>query len=189
MATEAQSSLLDSLCYNLSNLQQLARQGSWRALIDAVSQARKLSLPHLPHEQLVYHAYLVLSHMKLRSFGDASLEMDALADLDSPQYRYDHYPELYPHRTGSMVPFVLRWLHAELPYYLNEPAVAMERLYSLYDLCQKRIDQLLASPSNACTDNAEEHLDNCQSAPSYQALDSAALHSNGTHLVKRFFEK
>eukprot|EP00250_Pteridium_aquilinum_P015448 c22582_g1_i1 orf=399-1796(-) len=162
MATEgsAQPSCLDSLCYNLSNLHQLARQGSWRSLIDAISEARKLSLPHFPHEQLVHHAYLVLSHMKLRSYGDASLEIDALADLDSPQYQYQYYPDLYPQRTGSMVPFVLRWLHAELPYHLNQPSLTMERLYSLYDRCQQRIDDLLASDnstevvSNANTDRA-----------------------------------
>ena len=38
---------------------------------------------------------------------------------------------------GSMIPFMLRLLDAELPQYCREPTLALDRLYMLKESCEK----------------------------------------------------
>ncbi|KAK1308268.1 hypothetical protein QJS10_CPA09g00522 [Acorus calamus] len=114
-------------CLDVDPLQELAVRGSWRSILDKVSRARKLSLLKTPHEHLVYLSFNVLSLLKLRRFSDAASDLSSLlspsspdADpFDDPRYRYETYPDVYPGRSGSMVPFALRWIHALLPQHLG----------------------------------------------------------------------
>ncbi|KAM7513656.1 hypothetical protein LguiA_003239 [Lonicera macranthoides] len=131
---------LNDLCYELSSLQDLASRGSWRSILDKVSRARKLSLLTKPHEHLTYLTYNALALTKLRRIADALAELDSLdEDLDSPNYRYEHYPEQYPNRSGSMVPFGLRWLHAELPAKLGKRNETLDRFYMLLHFVRKKL--------------------------------------------------
>ncbi|KAK6307087.1 hypothetical protein J4Q44_G00222350 [Coregonus suidteri] len=43
---------------------------------------------------------------------------------------------------GSMVPFSMRVLHAELPQYLGKPQESLERLHSMRTVCQTIVDNL-----------------------------------------------
>ena len=43
----------------------------------------------------------------------------------------------FVHTTGSMTPFMLRLLDAELPLYNREANVALDRLFLLKELCEK----------------------------------------------------
>ncbi|KAL4194574.1 hypothetical protein AMTRI_Chr05g60020 [Amborella trichopoda] len=130
---------LESFCNGIQTLQELARQGSWRTILDKISQARKLSLLQKPHEHLVYVSYSVLALVKLRRYGDASEQLETLDDLDSPKYRYETYPDIYPGFNGSMVPFGLRWLHAEMPHRLGKKQEALDRLYMLLDFVREKL--------------------------------------------------
>ncbi|KAJ4953436.1 hypothetical protein NE237_030268 [Protea cynaroides] len=130
---------LNDLCYEISSLQDLASRGSWRSILDKVSRARKLSLLRKPHEHLIYLSYNVLALTKLRKFEDAAEELDSLEDFDSAQYKYDSYPDHYPNRSGSMVPFALRWLHAEIPHKLGKRQVTLDRLYTLLDFVRTKL--------------------------------------------------
>ena len=42
---------------------------------------------------------------------------------------------------SSKVPFALRWLEAELPYFLGKPKDAMERMYGLLEHCRLESDR------------------------------------------------
>lgn len=44
---------------------------------------------------------------------------------------------MYNGRKGSMAPFSLRLLLAELPLYLGQPKVALDRLTDVYLICSK----------------------------------------------------
>ncbi|KAK1302109.1 hypothetical protein QJS10_CPB12g01245 [Acorus calamus] len=133
-------------CLDVDSLQELAVRGSWRSLIDKVSRARKLSLLKTPHEHLVYLSFNVLSLLKLRRFSDAASDLSSLlspsspdADpFDDPRYRYETYPDVYPGRSGSMVPFALRWIHALLPQHLGRRSETLDRLYLLLDLVRRK---------------------------------------------------
>lgn len=130
---------------SLEGLRLLARQGSWRAIVEKVKAARKgLSLEH----HLAFQAYHILSLIKLRMYGAAADELRALGSLESPQYRYESHPQLFLDKTGSMVPFALRWLHAELPHRMGQTGTTIERLYSLLAYCNKQIDLLSGGTSD-----------------------------------------
>ena len=65
---------------------------------------------------------------------------------------------------SSKIPFALRWLEAELPYFLGKPKDAMERMYGLLEHCRLE-------------------LDGCQSGANAQPsghLPSSALHQHST---------
>jgi tetratricopeptide (TPR) repeat protein len=123
---------LNDLCYELSSLQDLASRGSWRSILDKVNRARKLSLLSKPHENLTYLTYNTIALTKLRRIADALADLDSLdEDFDSATYRYETYPDQYPNRVGSMVPFALRWLQAELPAKLGKRHETLDRFYTL----------------------------------------------------------
>ncbi|KAL4020088.1 hypothetical protein IC575_018854 [Cucumis melo] len=130
---------LNDLAHDLSSLQDLATRGSWRSILDKVARARALSLLQKPHDHLTYLSYNVLALVKLRRFAEALAELDSLEDLNSSQYRYESYPSVYPNRTGSMVPFSLRWLHALIPIKMGERQDGLDRFYELLDFVQSKL--------------------------------------------------
>ncbi|KAL2613692.1 hypothetical protein R1flu_025384 [Riccia fluitans] len=130
---------------DLACLKLLMRQGSWRAIADKVKEVKKRSMLHFPDEQLVYSTYLVLALMKLRSYELAEDELLAIGDLNSKKFRFEHHGDMYPGKSGSMVPFALRWLQAELPHRLGKTSTTIDLLYDLLAHCNERIDFLQSS--------------------------------------------
>ncbi|KAI3930647.1 hypothetical protein MKX01_037093 [Papaver californicum] len=130
---------VNDLCFEISSLQDLAFRGSWRSILDKISRSRKLSLLQKPHEHLIYLCYNVLALTKLRKFVEASEELDTLEDFESSQYKYETYPQVYPNRFGSMIPFTLRWIHAELPMRLGIRGETLDRLYLLLDFVREKL--------------------------------------------------
>ncbi|PNJ20137.1 TRAPPC12 isoform 20, partial [Pongo abelii] len=51
---------------------------------------------------------------------------------------YEYYPHVYPGRRGSMVPFSMRILHAELQQYLGNPQESLDRLHRVKTVCSKQ---------------------------------------------------
>ncbi|KAH7520643.1 hypothetical protein FEM48_Zijuj08G0166700 [Ziziphus jujuba var. spinosa] len=132
---------LNDLTHELASLQDLASRGSWRSVIDKVARARSLSLLQKPHDHLTYLSYNVLALTKLRRFTEASTELDSLEDLDGSHYHYESYPNVYPNRVGSMVPFSLRWLHALIPIKLGNRQDGLDRLYFLLDFVRTKVEE------------------------------------------------
>ncbi|KAK6924118.1 hypothetical protein RJ641_010318 [Dillenia turbinata] len=132
---------LDDLCYELTSLQDLACKGSWLSVLDKVSRARNLSLLSLPHEHLTYATFNILALSKLRRFSEAASELSSLDDLNSSIYHFETYPQHYPNRTGSFVPFSLRFLHADIPSKLGNRNETLDRLYLLLDFVRTKLDE------------------------------------------------
>ncbi|CAA6659474.1 unnamed protein product [Spirodela intermedia] len=144
------------LCFELDSFNDLAARGQWRAVLDKVYHARSLSILSTapPHQQFVYLAIAVLALFKLRRYREADRELQSIDyDLDSPSLRYDSYPAAYPGRSGSMLPFAVRYFHAELPLRLDDDrAETLDRLYALLDLVRARIAEREASGGAAQSD-------------------------------------
>ncbi|CAH1436893.1 unnamed protein product [Lactuca virosa] len=138
--------ICDGLCYDLSSLQELACRGAWRSVLDKVAQARSKSLLSKPHEHLIYLSYNAIALTKLRRFSEAVAELD-LVEKGLDIYRYETYPHHYPNRHGSMAPFVLRWLHAELPSKLGRRQETLDRFYLLLQFIREKLTKNLPNAS------------------------------------------
>ena len=132
---------LNDLAHELASLEDLATRGSWRSILDNVSRARSLNLLTNPHDHLIYLSYNVTALSKLRRFTDASNELDSLHDFNSHHYKYETYPEHYPNRSGSMVPFSLRFIHAQLPIKLGNRQEGLDRFYLLLNFIRQKIKE------------------------------------------------
>lgn len=137
----ASFSSLDDLAHELASLDDLASRGSWRSVLDKVARARSLSLLRHPHDHLAYLSYNALALAKLRRFADASTELESLQDLESPEYKYESYPQIYPGRSGSMVPFCLRWLNCVIPIKLGSRQDGLDRFYALLDFVRGKLEE------------------------------------------------
>ncbi|XP_021751843.1 trafficking protein particle complex subunit 12-like [Chenopodium quinoa] len=126
----------------INSLHELALRGSWNTILEKVSAARSFSQLRYPHEHLVYLAFNAVALSKLRRYSDALDDIESsLENLDNSSYRYESYPNVYPNRTGSMIPFSLRWLQALLPSFLGRRPDSLDRLYLLLQFVRARIDE------------------------------------------------
>ncbi|KAH7976345.1 hypothetical protein HPB52_012335 [Rhipicephalus sanguineus] len=80
--------------------------------------------------------------VKLRKFAYAEVEGDAFGDLDKPDLFYEFYPDTYPDKRGSMVPFAMRLLLAELPQFQGNHCTALNSLYKLLNVVHRILGNL-----------------------------------------------
>ena len=140
-------------------LQEAARQGAWRAVLEKTRAA--LAGPGGGFEPsraapavaspawLALKTYHVLALTKLRTFGGAADELRQLGNLDDP--RYNTAPD-----GSSAVPHALRILAAELPGLLGRPRETADALYALADRCAEetsRAARLAASDPAVASSN------------------------------------
>eukprot|EP00048_Salpingoeca_helianthica_P005273 m.86132 g.86132 ORF g.86132 m.86132 type:complete len:1038 (-) comp13537_c0_seq1:21-3134(-) len=85
--------------------------------------------------------------VKMRMYKEAAEELATFGSLDRADLFFEHSPEAHPDRRGSMVPFSLRVLHAELPYLQQQPLDALERLHRLLHTVQRVRAHLAAGRS------------------------------------------
>ncbi|KAK9814551.1 hypothetical protein WJX72_007745 [[Myrmecia] bisecta] len=113
-------------------LRLLATQGAWRAVLDRLKDYRATE----GEELLSNAAFFILALTKLRMYGAAADELSRLGSLDAPEFFQET-----PHGLVSRVPFVLRWLQAELPGRLGKPTETLDRLYRLLAFCQQHLQE------------------------------------------------
>ena len=103
----------------------------------------------------------VLALVRLRLYAEAQRRIDGLGDLDSTEYSYEAHGETYPGESGSMVPFTLRLLWAELPVLVATDSTGdketMSRLHQLHTMTKRMLD------SRSLPDSAEEDRYSCMS--------------------------
>uniref|UniRef100_A0A8C9WLY8 Trafficking protein particle complex subunit 12 n=1 Tax=Scleropages formosus TaxID=113540 RepID=A0A8C9WLY8_SCLFO len=132
-------------------LKQLISTKNWRAAVDltgrlltAHGQGYGKSGQPTSHStdslQLWFVRLALLT--KLSLFQNAELEFEPFGNLDQPDLYYEYYPSAYPGRRGSMVPFSMRVLHADLPQYLGKPQESLDRLHSMKTVCRRILDNL-----------------------------------------------
>ncbi|XP_068194390.1 trafficking protein particle complex subunit 12 [Antennarius striatus] len=141
----------NSVDQSFTGLKQLISSKNWRAAVDLTGRMLtahgqgygKSGQPtsHTADSLQLWFVRLALL-TKLTLFQNAELEFEPFGNLDQPDLYYEYYPNVYPGRRGSMVPFSMRLLHAELPQYLAKPLEALDRLHNLKTVCLAILDNL-----------------------------------------------
>lgn len=81
--------------------------------------------------------------VKLHMFTVVEAELEAFGDFDRVDMFYAFYPPgLYPGKWGSLVPFALRIIWAELPAHTGKPDEALDRLFGLQAVVQQMLENL-----------------------------------------------
>ncbi|KAL1783385.1 trafficking protein particle complex subunit 12 [Sigmodon hispidus] len=132
-------------------LKQLISCRNWRAAVDLCGRLLtahgqgygKSGLPtsHTTDSLQLWFVRLALL-VKLGLFQNAEMEFEPFGNLDQPDLYYEYYPHVYPGRRGSMVPFSMRILHAELQQYLGNPQESLDRLHKVKTVCSKILSNL-----------------------------------------------
>ncbi|XP_053315848.1 trafficking protein particle complex subunit 12 [Spea bombifrons] len=132
-------------------LKQLISSKNWRAAVDlsgrlltAHGQGYGKSGQPTNHSTDSLQLWFVRLSLlvKLGLFQNAEMEFEPFRKLDQPDLYYEYYPHVYPGRRGSMVPFSMRVLHAELHQYLGNPQESLDRLHHMKMICQQILDNL-----------------------------------------------
>uniref|UniRef100_A0A7N8XIV8 Trafficking protein particle complex subunit 12 n=1 Tax=Mastacembelus armatus TaxID=205130 RepID=A0A7N8XIV8_9TELE len=141
----------NSVEQSFTGLKQLVSSKNWRAAVDLTGRLLtthgqgygKAGQPtsHTTDSLQLWLVRLALL-TKLNLFQNAELEFEPFGNLDQPDLYYEYYPTVYPGRKGSMVPFSMRLLHAELPQYLAKPQEALDRLHNLKTVCLTILENL-----------------------------------------------
>ncbi|XP_070315268.1 trafficking protein particle complex subunit 12 isoform X2 [Odocoileus virginianus] len=150
-AAKRQVLTASSVEQSLVGLKQLISCKNWRAAVDLCGRLLtahgqgygKSGLPtsHTADSLQLWFVRLALL-VKLGLFQNAEVELEPFGSLDQPDLYYEYYPHVYPGRRGSMVPFSMRILHAELQQYLGKPQEALDRLHRVKAVCSKILANL-----------------------------------------------
>ncbi|KAG8580270.1 hypothetical protein GDO81_007215 [Engystomops pustulosus] len=116
--------------------------GEQAAMKRQVLTANSVEQTFLGLKQLLLWFLRLSLLVKLGLFQNAEVEFEPFKNLDQPDLYYEYYPHVYPGRRGSMVPFSMRILHAELRQYLGCPQETLDRLHSMKTICLKILDNL-----------------------------------------------
>jgi len=185
-ASKRQILTSDGVTADARGLQQLLAAGNYRAAVNHTSQllemygqgkgkVGQLSKHSQTSLQLWWVRFALL--VKLRQFSVAEAEAAAFGDLDSPDLFFQYYPELYPNRTGSLVPWSLRLLLAELPMYNNKQVPAMNKLFRLQRTIKKMIENLEKSLQPDGSINLEGSIIDSSAVSFWKSRERQVLYS------------
>jgi tetratricopeptide (TPR) repeat protein len=76
--------------------------------------------------QMWWARFSLLCH--LDRYNEAYQEMEAFKELDQPDLYYQYNRHNYPGQIGSLVPYSMRILHAQLPFHAGNAQQSMNRL-------------------------------------------------------------
>ncbi|XP_048701370.2 trafficking protein particle complex subunit 12 isoform X2 [Caretta caretta] len=116
--------------------------GEQAAVKRQVLNANSVEQSFVGLKQLILWFVRLALLVKLNLFQNAEAEFEPFGNLDQPDLYYEYYPHVYPGRKGSMVPFSMRILHAELEQYLGNPQESLDRLHSMKTICTKILENL-----------------------------------------------
>ncbi|KAK5857118.1 hypothetical protein PBY51_010384 [Eleginops maclovinus] len=141
----------NSVEQSFTGLKRLISSKNWRAAVDLTGRLLTAhgqgygkagqQTSHTTDSLQLWFVRLGLL-IKLNLFQNAEMEFEPFGNLDQPDLFYEYYPTVYPGRRGSMVPFSMRLLHAELPQYLAKPQEALDRLHNLKTVCLAILENL-----------------------------------------------
>jgi hypothetical protein len=129
----------DEVQPDADGLTKLIATGSWRSLLKVAD--RCIESTKYPHYILQVKLCKVIAQMKMRMYKAALDEIEGIGNFDGSTNVFESYKELYPNMKGSMVPFELRLIKAELPYFLKTNN-SLDPLYELLAYCRQRIAKL-----------------------------------------------
>ncbi|KAL0073038.1 hypothetical protein J3Q64DRAFT_1809148 [Phycomyces blakesleeanus] len=109
----------------------------WRSVARYARQ-RLVQIDPLDLDTILHLWYIrLLALTKLGLHQLASAEFEKLGDLNRPEFTAEYHSQLYPGRTGTLIPFELWVLWACLPAWLKYPLMSLERITMLAVFCKK----------------------------------------------------
>ncbi|XP_053617967.1 trafficking protein particle complex subunit 12 isoform X2 [Plodia interpunctella] len=169
-----------------AGLRELLRTGCLRAavnlttvLLTNVTQgAGRMHRPskHTPRSlQLWLTRFAVL--LRIRLNDPLVKEAEPFGDFSKPDMFYQFYPDTYENRTGSLVPFALRLLIAELPGHVGKPEQSLDRLYAMLDIIQTMLSNLKEGKTEDGTGIITSEQDKTESLRLWSGREVRVLHS------------
>ena len=77
--------------------------------------------------------------VKLKLFTIAETEAEPFGDLEKPDLFLQYYPEMYGGRQGSLAPWRMRLLLAQIPGFCGKCTESVDRLFRLLACVRKMI--------------------------------------------------
>ncbi|CAH0403184.1 unnamed protein product [Chilo suppressalis] len=167
-------------------LRELLRTGYLRAavnltavLLSAAGQGAgrmHRATKHTPRSlQLWLTRFAVM--LRLRLHEPLLKEAEPFGDFSKPDMFYQFYPDMYENRTGSLVPFSLRLLIAELPGHAGKPDEAVDRLLALRQVIQQMLLNLRDSKTEDGTKALVSEQDKAESIRLWTGRETRVQHS------------
>jgi len=142
---------VDSVPLDETGLRELLASQCWRAALEFTAKfltahgqgiGQKGQRALHTHKTLQVWFCRIALLFKLQMFSTAEVELEAFGSFNQPDLFYEFYPDTYPGRKGSMVPFSMRILQAELPQYMGRARDALDNLYELQRTCAQVLKNL-----------------------------------------------
>ncbi|EFA82241.1 hypothetical protein PPL_04664 [Heterostelium album PN500] len=121
-------------------LKRLMKIGNWNNVFKVADMC--ISNTNNPQSILQYKLCRVIAHVKMKNFKVAYDEIQGIGDIRDLVNCYEAYPQLFPNRKGTMVPFSLRIIKAELACHLGVEKYQLDALYALLAICKREITNL-----------------------------------------------
>lgn len=136
-------------------IRELFERGSWRAVLSSITEpvltahgqgpmtavGERPDVKHTP-ETLQMWLYRAMALWNLGLHAAAEIELKSFGSFDQVDFCLECYGDEDNNRRGSMVPFSLRLIRAELPARLGDHATALAELHALKHTCQTAIARL-----------------------------------------------
>ncbi|KAI8433069.1 hypothetical protein MSG28_013927 [Choristoneura fumiferana] len=119
----------------------------------------------------------LLALARVRLGAAAAREGAALRDCAQPDMYYQFYPEQYGDRSGSMAPFALRLLVAELPAHAGQPGQALDKLYGVLCVVQQMLANLHEGKTEDGTGVLTSEQDKAESIRLWSGRETRVQHS------------
>ncbi|CAG9792889.1 unnamed protein product [Diatraea saccharalis] len=169
-----------------AGLRELLRTGYLRAavnltavLLSAAGQGAgrmHRATKHTPRTlQLWLTRFAVMLRLKLHE--PLLKEAEPFGDFGKPDMFYQFYPDTYGNRSGSLVPFSLRLLVAELPGHAGKPEEAMDRLLALRHVIQQMLSNLRSGKTEDGTETLASEQDKIESIRLWTGRETRVQHS------------
>ncbi|KAL0861357.1 hypothetical protein ABMA27_008908 [Loxostege sticticalis] len=169
-----------------AGLRELLRTGYFRAainltavLISAAGQGVGRMHRQTKHTSRTLQLWLTRFALMLRVRLHEPLlkEAEPFGDFGKPDMFYQFYPDTYENRTGSLVPFSLRLLVAELPGHVGKAEEAVDRLYAMIDVIQQMLSNLREGKTEDGTGIITSEQDRAESIRLWTGRETRVLHS------------
>eukprot|EP00002_Diphylleia_rotans_P007718 TRINITY_DN17370_c0_g1_i1.p1 TRINITY_DN17370_c0_g1~~TRINITY_DN17370_c0_g1_i1.p1 ORF type:complete len:535 (+),score=112.11 TRINITY_DN17370_c0_g1_i1:55-1659(+) len=133
----------------MEGLRMLAKSGAWSGFLQ-LSEVLSAETKH-PQERIQFQCCRLIALFRLRRYAYCEQHINDLGDLNDAKYRFESHPEYFENKTGSMIPFTLHLLHAEIPHRIGNTLLSLDRLYQLLSLCEREKGRIEKDIADAIT--------------------------------------
>jgi len=189
----------NTVSQDMSGLCQLIQTGNYRAAVNltarllqafnqGIGKAGSVSR-HTPLSIKIWYIRFSLL-VKLKQFSMVGVESETFGDLDKADLYYEFYPPAQTNEggitsggtsaspvSGSMVPFGLRLLVAQLPQHLNKPQESVDRLSRILFVVRKIIARIATGEVKSVNCTAADQSESDQATKVWQRREVEVLHS------------